>query len=564
MRSRTITVLAVLGAALVSGGWLLHRGLGDRPDAADGARLFDSVMQHVDKYYVDSVSEPALYQKAVDGMLYELHDPHTVFLTPERLGRLTESTTGTYAGLGIQIDVRDGWITVIAPLPGTPADRAGIQTGDRIVEINRKTTKGLTGDEATKSLRGAPGSTVEILVERPGVEARMPFKLQRQQIHTHSVTRVTMLRPGVGYLDVNVFGDSTAAEVASAVDSLTRQGMTSLILDLRGNPGGLLDQGVGVADLFLDPGQEIVSMRGRTSTDRRNYSDRAPQRWPKLSLVVLVNEGSASASEIVAGALQDHDRAVIVGRTSYGKGSAQSVFPMANGGALKVTTALWYTPSGRSINKKPIDVNADDDAEDESDAPPTAADSAAKRKALTFHTDADRAVYGGGGITPDVAVGDTALAPAELEFQRALGKKLPQFRDALTDYALSLRGAHAVASPDFAVTPAMRDELWGRMQRRGIVMGRATYDSASSLVDRLLGYEITRYAFGPAAEFSRVAAHDEVIAAALDLLAGAKTETELLRRAAAKQAALSRSASAAVGDSRTVATRSAEGHRGRR
>ncbi|HET7457904.1 MAG TPA: S41 family peptidase [Gemmatimonadaceae bacterium] len=539
MRSRTITVLAVLGAALVSGGWLLHSGLGNRPGPADGARLFDSVLQHIDRYYVDSVPEPALYQKAVDGMLYELHDPHTVFLTPERLGRLTESTTGTYAGLGIQIDVRDGWITVIAPLPGTPADRAGIQTGDRIVEINGKTTKGLTGDEATKSLRGAPGSTVDLVVERPGVEARMPFKLQRQQIHTHSVNRVTMLRPGTGYLDVNVFGDSTAAEVATAVDSLTRQGMTSLILDLRGNPGGLLDQGVGVADLFLNPGQEIVSMRGRASGDRRAYTDRAPQRWPHLSLVVLVNEGSASASEIVAGALQDHDRAVIVGRTSYGKGSAQSVFPMTNGGALKVTTALWFTPSGRSINKRPINVNVSDDAEDEGgtdDTPATAADSAARRKALTFRTDADRAVYGGGGITPDVQVGDTALAPAELAFQRALGRKLPQFRDALTDYALSVRASHAVSAPDFTVTPAMRGELWARMQRRGIVMGRATYDSASSLVDRLLGYEVTRYAFGPAAEFTRVAAHDEVIAAALDLISGARTEADLLRRAAARQA----------------------------
>jgi carboxyl-terminal processing protease len=339
--------------------------------------------------------------------------------------------------------------------------------------------------------------------------------------------------------------------------------MTSLVLDLRGNPGGLLDQGVAVADLFLNPGQEIVSMRGRSSSDRRAYTDRAPQRWPNLSLVVLVNEGSASASEIVAGALQDHDRAVIVGRTSYGKGSAQSVFQMPDGGALKVTTALWYTPSGRSINKKPIDVNADDEADDES-APST--DSTQQAKKPTYRTDADRVVYGGGGITPDVTAGDTALAPNELAFQRALGNKLPQFRDALTDYALSVRGAHAVSSPDFVVTPAMRDELWTRMQRRGITMPRAAYDSASSLVDRLLGYEITRYAFGPAAEFSRVASNDQVIAAALDLLAGAKSEGDLLRRAAAKQAARSRSASAgAATDPRTLATRgTAPGHRARR
>src|SRR5919107_223619 len=250
MRYRTIPVLAVLGAALVSGGGLLHRGLGDRPDAADGARLFDSVLQHVDKYYVDSVSKAQLYQKAVDGMLRELHDPHTVFLSPDRLRRLTESTTGTYAGLGIQIDVRDGWITIIAPLPGTPAERAGLETGDRIVEINGKTTHGLTPDEATKALRGAPGTTVDIAVERPGVEGRIPFRVERRNIHTRAVTRATLLRPEVGYVDVNVFGDSTAVELSGAIDSLTRAGMKSLILDLRGNPGGLLDKGVGVSELF--------------------------------------------------------------------------------------------------------------------------------------------------------------------------------------------------------------------------------------------------------------------------------------------------------------------------
>ena len=529
MRSRSVTVLAVLSAALVSGGWLLHRGIDSAEGSVDGTRLFDDVKRHVERFYVDSVSESSVYRKAVDGMLYELHDPHTVFLSPERLRRLTESTTGTYAGLGIQIDVRDGWVTVIAPVPGSPAERAGLQTGDKIVEINGKTTRGLTPDEATKSLRGAPGTVAQLQVERPGVEGRIPFRVERRNIHTRVVTRATLLRPDVGYVDVNVFGDSTEVELSGAIDSLTRAGMKSLILDLRGNPGGLLDQGVSVSELFLNPGQEIVSMRGRTPDTRRAFADRFAQKWPSLPIVVLVNEGSASASEIVAGALQDHDRAVIVGRTTYGKGSAQSLFPMTNGGALKVTTALWYTPSGRSINRKAAPPSDDPfgDGGDEREEPRE-----------TFRTDSKRVVLGGGGITPDVVVGDTIPAPNELAFQRALGDKVPQFRDALTDYALSLKAARAVTSADFVVTPAMRDEMWRRMAARKITMERATFDSAATLVDRLLTYEIARYVFGTGTEFLRIARNDEVIAASLDLLAGAPSQGDLLRRAAARQAEL--------------------------
>ena len=529
MRSRSVTVLAVLSAALVSGGWLMHRGFDSPRESVDGARLFDDVKRHVEQYYVDSVSQSDVYRKAIDGMLYELHDPHTVFLSPDRLRRLTESTTGTYAGLGIQIDVRNGWITIIAPLPGTPAERAGLESGDRIVEINGKTTHGLTPDEATKALRGTPGTKVDIAVERPGVEGKMPFRVERQNIHTRAVTRATMLRPDVGYVDVNVFGDSTASELAAAIDSLSHAGMKSLVLDLRNNPGGLLDQGVGVSELFLDPGKEIVSMRGRTPDTRRAFTDRMAQRWPSLPIVLLVNEGSASASEIVAGALQDHDRAAIVGRTSYGKGSAQSLFEMANGGALKVTTALWYTPSGRSINKKQVGA---DDSDDDGAEP----DSALSKVRETFRTDAKRVVYGGGGITPDVVVGDSEAAPAEQALQRALGNKVPQFRDALTEYALSLKGSHGVSSADFAVTPAMRDELYRRVTARGAAVPRTTWDSAGAVVDRLLSYEIARYVFGPGAEFLRVARNDDVIATALDLLAGAPSQADLLRRAASRQA----------------------------
>jgi len=553
MRSRAVIVMSVLSAALVTGGWLMERGIQGVGAPPDGARLFDDVMRHVARHYVDTLTADTLYRKAVDGMLHELNDPHSVYLDAERLHRLTESTTGNYGGLGIEIDVRDGWITIVAPLPGSPAERAGIETGDRIVEINGKATQGLTPDEATKALRGPAGSTVEIVVERPGVEARMPFKLARRNIHRAAVRRTATLRPGVGYVDVSVFSDSTAAELSRAVESLRRRGMRSLVLDLRSNPGGLLDQGVSVSDLFLDEGKEIVAMRGRTAEVNRTFVDRAAQKWPDLPIVVLVDEGSASAAEIVAGALQDHDRAALVGTTSYGKGSAQSLFPTYGGGALKLTTALWYTPSGRSINKRPTAAADGEEGDDAEVADSVPVDSIPLSKREKFKTEAGRTVYGGGGITPDVIVRDTTSPQQALAFQRDLGKGLPRFRDALTDYALSLRASRAVPRPDFQVTPAMRAELFRRLTKRGVQMDSATYAKHAPVVDRLLTYEIARYVFGTEAEFLRSAADDAVIGEALALLDGVRGRDELLTRATARQAA--QAAQAARAEQGSSATR---------
>jgi carboxyl-terminal processing protease len=300
--------------------------------------------------------------------------------------------------------------------------------------------------------------------------------------------------------------------------------MRSLIFDLRGDPGGLLDQGVAIADLFLDPSQKIVSMRGRGRDAERDYVDRFPQAWPDMRLVVLVDSGSASASEIVAGALQDHDRALIVGTTSFGKGSAQSLFPMAEGGALKLTTALWFTPSGRSINK----VRSTADDEDGGD-PLQALGEEAKRP--RFRTDAGRTVLGGGGITPDVEVSDSAAAAMEHRLQVALGRSVPAFRDAMASYALSLRTKGVVSSASFVVTPAMRAELYDRLRQRKLVIAPAIWEDAAPLVNRLLGYQIARYVLGPAGEFARVTHDDPEINRSLSLLESAQSQSELFEKA---------------------------------
>jgi carboxyl-terminal processing protease len=331
-----------------------------------------------------------------------------------------------------------------------------------------------------------------------------------------------MLPNGVGYIDLKAFSDSTDREVARSIRALLARGAKSLIIDMRSNPGGLLEQGTAVADLFLGKGQKIVSLRGRVPEATRDYTDSTTQKWPNLPLTVLVDEKSASAAEIVAGALQDHDRAVILGEPTYGKGSAQSIVPLGEAGALKITTARWFTPSGRSISKK-VDRDEDDLGSPRPDD---------KQR---YRTASGRIVYDGGGITPDVVVSDSAYSAEVRALQSVLGRKVALFRDALTDYALSLKATRGVTSPQFTITQEMLDEVWKRMVARGVVMDRGIFDESAPVVRQLLTYDIARYVFGPEAEFKRRVASDKAIASALELATGAASQQALLQRALARQ-----------------------------
>jgi carboxyl-terminal processing protease len=519
-RASTLIVAGTLLVSLVTGGWLLQRGAHTGTFTAfEGERLFESVFRQVQDEYVDTVSDSALYRKSVDGMLYELRDPYSTFLPPDRFARLNETTSGNYAGLGLEVDLRDGWLIVVAPVAGGSAERVGIQPGDRIIEIAGKLTRGWTNEEASKVIRGRPGTSVTLKIERPGASVPIVLTLQRTTIHQSAVRRASMLSDGVGYIDLKAFSDSTWKELNGAIAGLLSRGMKTLVLDLRTNPGGLLNQGVRVSDLFLDPGQKIVSMRGREPEANREYSDTAQQRWPNLPLLVLVDGRSASAAEIVAGALQDHDRAVIIGTPTYGKGSAQSVISFGPEGGLKITTARWFTPVGRSITRRQP---SDDETDDQLPA--------IREK---FRTDAGRTVYGGGGITPDVIAGDSTVPVAEGIFMRALGAKAGHFRDAVTDYALFLKGTGGITTPDFVVTPAMRDQVWNRMKARGIDISRSVYDEAEPLVSRMIAFDIARYIFGSEAEFRRRVSIDKPLQKALELARGSKSEKDLLKKATA-------------------------------
>ena len=515
MNARTLTVAAALGTSLIGGGWVIGRGLNVRETDFTNARLFDTVLDHVRQYYVDSIPDSTLFEHAMVGMLRELDDPYTLYLPPNRLRRLTEQTTGNYIGIGAQIQRRDDYPMIIAPFPGSPAERAGLHTGDRVVEIDTMKTRGWTTDEVTRALRGPPESEVTVVIERPGDPTRLTFKLKRGGVHRRAVGRTALLAGNVGYVDVNIFNDSTALELRHAIDSLQAAGMRSLVMDLRGNPGGVLAQGVGVADMFLDSAQLIVSLRGRTPDATERVIDKAAQPWPRLPMVVLVDAGSASASEIVAGALQDHDRALLLGRPTFGKGSAQGIFATSSGGGVRITTARWFTPSGRSIERPRHQPVTEEEAEVDS-----------------FRTARGRRVAGGGGIVPDIAAGDTALAPGDQALEDALGNRVIQFRDAMVDVAIALKARGAVRSRDFVVTQPMLDELWRSMRGRGFSFDRGTFDGAKPLVSSLLAREIARFVFGPDAEAERAIADDKVIQEAVRLAAGASSPESLLSLAA--------------------------------
>jgi carboxyl-terminal processing protease len=524
IRHKGFVVAAVVSVALVSGGWFLQRETEPAGSVYQQARLFDDVLAHVADYYVDSLDEKQLYQMAIDGMLDQLKDPYSVFLKPDDFRQLSEATTGNYSGLGIQIDVRDGWITVVAPLPDTPADRAGIQTGDIIVALNGQSTEGWKQDSAVRALRGPAGTQAELQVRRGGIDKPMAFKLTRATIHIRSVQLAMMLNEHVGYISLNPVSESSAREVSQAVDTLLKQGMKSLIFDLRNNPGGLLDQGVAVSDLFLDPGKAIVETRGRAPGSSHEFSDNKPQQWPRLPIVTIVNGGSASAAEIIAGALQDHDRSVLIGTPTFGKGLVQSFWRLTPETGLKLTTARWYTPSGRTIQR----VTRNEAEQEEQVIAAQRGQDIKVDSTAVFKTDAGRTIFGGGGIRPDLYVVADTFTTAERTFVRAVGDKFPLYQDAVTSYALELKDSHQLASPDFPVTQAMVNEVLKRARAKGVSVSDSVVSGARELISQQLTYEAARYSFGRPAEFRRRMHDDQQVQRALALADRAKTPQELL------------------------------------
>lgn len=513
---RAAVAASLIGIPLVAGG-----ALWQSRETRDGAMLFDQVLRQVATRFVDTVDASALYEKAARGLVAQLNDPYTTLYTPKEFAAFTQNTNGRYAGVGMQIEDIRGQVTVARVFPNTPAAAAGVAEGDRILFVDTASTRGWKLDQVSNALRGEPGSRVKVRFGRPGVPEPIEASFTRAVIHIPAVPYALMLDGNIGYIPVQGFNETASEEVIQRIRDLQQKGMKSLVLDLRDNPGGILDEAFVMSNLFLPRGKEILSYRGRADMNQTFVAQEAPL-LPDLPLVVLVDAGSASASEIVAGALQDHDRAVLVGTTSFGKGLVQSLFRLDGGYALKMTTAKWFTPSGRSIQRprKIVDGRFVDE-----EAPADSMESDSVRKARpTFRSTSGRTVYGGGGITPDVIVRPDTISTVEQKFARSFATKAQDALSLLAQYAEELKPQ--VRSLDFQVRPEWRAEYLRRLRAGGVPVDSALYEQATPWINRLMADRVAKTAFGDSAVARRRMADDTQLQRAAQILRKAGSQRD--------------------------------------
>ncbi len=413
-------------------------------------KLSSDIAFRINARYVDEINVQDLIYSGIRGMLDQL-DPFSEFLQKTDYDNLMEMTSGKYSGLGMTIFLKDNWVTVMSTMEGTPAYRQGLRSGDKIIKIDDQSTQGMSTQAASKLMRGEAGTKVTLNIEREGVPEPLEYTLERAVITIKTVPFSGVIDQDgkkIGYIRLSRFGEEADNELETAVENMSRQKIDGLIFDLRSNGGGLLSQAVKVANYFLPKGTEVVYTKGRTpDQNNEHYATRDPM-LPKVPVAILVNDMTASASEIVAGAIQDSDRGVIIGNTTFGKGLVQQVYNLADGTALKLTTAKWYVPSGRCIQKSSHNSRHPDDLTD-IDSLQAEADTTAQvdsTRLEVFHTKGGRIVYGGGGITPDITVEPERLTPIELNLER-----LSMF----FDYAIQYTNAHPNLKPDFEVTDQM-------------------------------------------------------------------------------------------------------------
>jgi carboxyl-terminal processing protease len=442
-----------------------EEGLSSRDTFVKNVKKLHNASVFVRNQYMEEIDTEELIKSGITGMLSNL-DRFSVLMEKSSYDALMESTHGKYSGVGMQIDARDNHIVIISPIEGTPAYRKGLRAGDVIMEIDATPTDGMKSSEAAKLMRGQAGTSVTLTIKRAGIAEELEFYIERAIIELKSVNYSGIV-PGtdIGYIRLSRFAEETSHELRTAISDLNEQEVSSMILDLRSNGGGLLDQAKEVAELFLSEGREIVYTKGRDEGSERHFvSERPPLFARDKAMVVLVDAGTASASEIVAGAIQDWDRGIIMGNTTYGKGLVQQIFPISNDGsmALKLTTAKYYVPSGRCIQKPETQEKRSGHAstltsEDESDTLVIA-------DKEVFYTNGGRIVYGGGGIIPDVEVERETWKTIEINLER---------KSMFFDFAIEYISEHPDITPEFEVTDKMIDTF-----RQFIEEKEFTYKSA--------------------------------------------------------------------------------------
>lgn len=540
IRRGWVAVVVVIAVASASGGSLLQSQAADR---ISNSTLFELVHRYVAQRYVDPVDPDTLYEMAIDGMLAELGDPYAAYIRGGDDGTLLSNN---YGGVGMRVLAGEDGITILGVIPGSPSSRLELGKMDRIIEVDGVSTLGWTQEEAVGALRGIRGEPVDVTVSREGRSEALQLTIVRDAVHLDA-TRSVLLDGGVGYVQLRQFSRSSARELQRAIDGLLDRGATSLVFDLRWNAGGILPEAVEIADIFLDKGSPVVETRGRDPQDNQDFRALGPDRYPGLPMVVLVNGWSASASEIVAGALQDFDRAVLLGSRTFGKGVMQSVFPLPGQRYLRLTTGTWYTPSGRSIHR-------DRDAEGMmafgaaefnqavteavqlglAYAPLSSADAKADTMdRLMFTTASGRPVYGGGGIEPDlVALPDTLTLPEQ------------QLRTAMNEAQVSLEALTLRFAVDWVrANPELRPMSISPQLRRAFVryVDRETEGAidpvilreGSSLVDYRLHSQLATIAFDDEAGLEVLLARQTEVQEAATLLRNVGSPEQLITLAAA-------------------------------
>ncbi len=531
-RSLVAPVVVFLLSA-VTGGWLLQQGADRAENVYVRVRVLQEVVDRVASSFVEEVDERSLYNSAIDGLLRDLGDPNTSLIRASEYEDLRIRTEGEYGGVGLEVSERNGFVTVVSPIPGGPAARVGVRGGDRFYAIDGVRVDTLVTDQAVELLRGRPGTEVTIQMMRPGVEEPIEFTIRRDVIRLRAVPFALLLEDGVGYVPLLTVRETSSAEMTSALDSLRSEGLRALVLDLRGNPGGLLDEGIAVTQLFLQRDQVVVETRGRERRQNETYRARSEDQYPGLPVVVLVDAASASASEIIAGALQDHDRAVVIGETTFGKGSVQSLFPLTGGDVLRLTTAKWYTPAGRSIQL--------DEVERPSDGPHVLSLSgqavlpSRMEGRPEYRTTGGRTVYGGGGITPDLFVSPETLSPEEVEGVRRLIPRFGRFSLALFNYSVAYVQRNPGLEPGFSLTDAELDAFYRSLPEYDAAVDRGDFDRALRFVRYHLEREIALQAWGDVGQFRQSQRYDRQLQRALQVLEGVRTPAELLLRVAAAE-----------------------------
>jgi carboxyl-terminal processing protease len=539
-RSLTAAGLVIAVCALI-GGFFGHGALAAQDRLPDHYKVFTAALTAIESEYAGSTTVEAdrLVYGAISGMLQTL-DPHSSFFDPKSYAQMRERQEGRYYGLGISINVIDGDITVANVFEASPAYQKGVRRGDIIAQIEGQDAKGWTSEQAVVKLRGPKGTFVSIGLKRPGYDKPIPLQVMRDEIHILTVPSAFMLDSTTGYIKLREFGENTDSELGRALKDLTAQGMKRLVFDLRTNPGGALDQAIKVANRFLPRGDMIVYTRGRVQNSDQDYRATEQSEYLNVPVITLVNRSSASASEIVSGALQDHDRALVVGETTFGKALVQSVYRVSGGAGAAITTARYYTPSGRLI-QRPWDGSFDEYmtyTAREQDP-----NKAHKPEELKY-TDSGRKVYSGGGIEPDRRFdgpleGFNPTRQGRLLYVRTLFDNYARRfrRQGDTRIAPSPGSAPRELAPDFEVTDAMVAEFKQMVRDLRIPIDEAMWQKDLDFTKAMIHKEIDVDLFGEAAAFKGLTRRDPQLQFAVGLFPEAQTLLDLRKQRPATRAA---------------------------